>query len=488
MFVNGSSTISLTKRSLRFQFLFPMVIAIAVTALGVMFVSKWAADTASRRTSLNRLLSTGDLCIDAAYPLTPSVLTQIQDLSGLVVAIYSDSEGSQPLTVQAASSRFPNSMPPGLVTNLAKQGPCLQRIQLPPEGNYNAICLSIPESSSAKRSRFLVLLENALDSQAASVQAFVLPLATGIFASLAIALVAAMVANRIGSRIESLDAHVRSIADGTFRWEKPQGPIDAIHSLHQSVNTMSLQLERSMGQIVKAERTRLINLMASGLSHELRNRLTGARLAIQTCQSTGEFEEGLPIALKQMQLAEETIQRLLTISTTKTDRSEPALSAMQIVDAVVELTRPIAMHQNVDFAIISRSLDSQSLDGVSSHGFDCDRVSVGRGASVVSALINLVLNAIEAAGPGGKVSFLTQKVLIGDMPMLRWTVVDDGQGPTQNVAESMFEPFFTTKREGVGLGLAMSKQVAEVQQGTLSWERRDSTTRFMMDVRPISWE
>jgi len=460
-----------------------MVIAIAMTALGVMFVSKWAADTASRRTSLKRLLSTGDLCTNAAYPLTPSVLTQIQDLSGLLVAIYSDSEGSEVLSVQAASSRFPISMPSSRVANLAQQGTGLQKIQLAPEGNYNAICLSLPESSSAKRSRFLVLLENALDSQAASVQAFVLPLATGIFASLAIALVAAMVANRIGWRIESLDAHVRSIADGTFRWETPQGPVDAIHSLHQSVNTMSLQLERSMGQIVKAERTRLINLMASGLSHELRNRLTGARLAIQTCQSIGDFEEGLPIALKQMQLAEETIQRLLTISTAKTDRSEPALSAMQIVDAVVQLTRPIAMHQNVDFAI-----SSPFLDEISSHEFDCDRILVGRGASVVSALINLVLNAIEAAGSGGKVSFLTQKVFIGDISMLRWTVVDDGQGPTQSVAEAMFEPFFTTKREGVGLGLAMSKQVAEGQQGTLSWERRDSTTRFMMDVRPISWE
>lgn len=460
-----------------------MVIAIAVTALGVMFVSKWAADTASRRASLKRLLSTGDLCTNAAYPLTPSVLTQIQDLSGLMVATYSDFEGSEAFAIQAASSRFPSSMPAGLVANLAKQGPGLQQILLPPEGNYNAIGLSIPESNSAKRSRFLVLLENALDSQSASVQAFVLPLATGIVASLAIALVAAMVANRIGSRIESLDDHVRSIADGTFRLETPQGPVDAIHSLHQSVNTMSVQLERSMGQIVTAERTRLINLMASGLSHELRNRLTGARLAIQTCQSTGDFEEGVPIALKQMQLAEETIQRLLTISTSKTDRSEPALSAMQIVDAVVQLTRPIAMHQNVDFGI-----SPKFSDAVSSLEFDCDRVSIGRGASVVSALINLVLNAIEAAGPGGKVRLLMQKVPMGEIPMIRWIVIDDGQGPTQNVAEAMFEPFFTTKREGVGLGLAMSKQVAEGLQGTLTWERRDNTTRFMMDVRPISWK
>ncbi len=460
-----------------------MVIAIALTALGVMFVSKWAADTASKRASLKRLLSTGDLCTNAAYPLTPSVLTQIQDLSGLVVAIYSDSDGSEALTLQASSSRFPTSMPPRLVANLAKQDPVLQQIILNPEGKLNAICISIPESNSSKRSRILVLLENALDSQAASVQAFVLPLATGIFASLAIAMIAGMVANRIGWRIESLDAHVRSIADGTFRWETPQGPVDAIHSLHQSVNSMSLQLERSMGQIVKAERTRLINLMASGLSHELRNRLTGARLAVQTCQSTGDFEVGLPIALKQMQLAEETIQRLLTISTSKTDRSEPALSALQIVDAVAQLTRPIAMHQNVDFDI-----SPQVSEGKTSYEFDCDRVLIGRGASVVSALINLVLNAIEAAGPGGKVSLWMQKVPFGEISMLRWIVIDDGQGPTQNVAEAMFEPFFTTKREGVGLGLAMSKQVAEGQQGTLSWERHEGTTRFMMDVRPISWE
>jgi signal transduction histidine kinase len=460
-----------------------MVIAIALTALGVMFVSKWAADTASKRASLKRLLSTGDLCTNAAYPLTPSVLTQIQDLSGLVVAIYSDSDGSEALTLQASSSRFPTSMPPRLVANLAKQDPVLQQIILNPEGKLNAICISIPESNSSKRSRILVLLENALDSQAASVQSFVLPLATGIFASLAIAMIAGMVANRIGWRIESLDAHVRSIADGTFRLETPQGPVDAIHSLHQSVNSMSLQLERSMGQIVKAERTRLINLMASGLSHELRNRLTGARLAVQTCQSTGDFEVGLPIALKQMQLAEETIQRLLTISTSKTDRSEPALSALQIVDAVAQLTRPIAMHQNVDFGI-----SPQVSEGKTSYEFDCDRVLIGRGASVVSALINLVLNAIEAAGPGGKVSLWMQKVPFGEISMLRWIVIDDGQGPTQNVAEAMFEPFFTTKREGVGLGLAMSKQVAEGQQGTLSWERHEGTTRFMMDVRPISWE
>lgn len=61
-----------------------MVIAILVTALSVMFLSKWAADTESKRVSLKRLRSKRELCTSPAYPLTSTVFTQIQDLSGLL--------------------------------------------------------------------------------------------------------------------------------------------------------------------------------------------------------------------------------------------------------------------------------------------------------------------------------------------------------------------------------------------------------------------
>lgn len=477
-----------------------MVIAIALTALGVTLVSKWAAQSESRRASLKRLLSTGELCINASYPLTPSVLTQIQDLSGLSIAIYAKTNAPNPLLLQSFSDRFPKSFTGEKAASLClpsqayrdivnppaknKGGPPrLEIVILEPEGTFNSISLAIPEPSPSNRLRFLVLLENAVDSQTTSAQAFVPPLATGIFAALAIALIAAMVANRIGSRIESLNSHVQSIAQGSFRLEQPQGPIDAIHTLHQSVNSMTVQLEKSRDQIAKSERTRLINLMASGLSHELRNRLTGARLAIQTSQSTSDFGEGLEIALHQMQLAEETIQRLLTLSTASSERSErseqsePEMSASQILYSVTQLTRPIAIHQRVELETCDLSCSERDLD----------RIQFASGSSVASALINLVLNAMEAAGPGGKVQLRTEKKNRGKNDTFQWIVIDNGNGPDPKIAKTMFEPFQTTKREGVGLGLAMSKQVAEKQHGTVTWDRYEDTTRFMMEILPISW-
>ncbi len=52
----------------------------------------------------------------------------------------------------------------------------------------------------------------------------------------------------------------------------------------------------------------------------------------------------------------------------------------------------------------------------------------------------------------------------------------------------MFEPFATTKREGVGLGLAVCKQVASRLGGTLHWVRERNRTVFILRIRTCSKE
>jgi len=90
-------------------------------------------------------------------------------------------------------------------------------------------------------------------------------------------------------------------------------------------------------------------------------------------------------------------------------------------------------------------------------------------------LMNLILNAVEAAGAGGWV-----RVEFGDERdgHCRLRVLDSGDGPPADFVDRLFEPFSTTKPEGVGLGLAVARQVAELHGGSLSFARLDGATCF----------
>jgi signal transduction histidine kinase len=465
-----------------------MLLAVSATALGVTFLSKWFADRSAQRATMERLTSTGKLCVNATYPLTSSVLNQIQELSNLKLAIIAGTEPQSSAIafatrVESTSIDFPTAVRQEAIGSLCLRArssnePFYDTIVTETRRAWNATAFRLTSSpSNLSYDRYLILLESADNSNRATIQAFVLPLLTGLCSSIAVALVATFVASRIGRRIERLEKHVQRIADGSFETIIPAGPMDAIHSLYVSVNSMSQQLLRSNSKIAQNERSRLINLIASGLAHELRNRLTGARLAIQTCDPEPKMQEALGIAQKQMLLAEETIQRLLTLKGGTPSATTSPMTISQIVAAVQELTQPIAEHQRVTFSVESLTSDAQATSA-----FHND-TSVKDGNALVGALINLVLNAFEAAGPAGIVELRTRSVQDQDITFLEWSIRDNGPGPSTEMEKSMFEPFATTKREGVGLGLAMSKQIAQRQSGNIRWSRDGKWTEFVLRIR-----
>jgi signal transduction histidine kinase len=370
-------------------------------------------------------------------------------------------------------------MDPLLVKTAHSNGkPFYIGITLDNSSQFNATAFELPkQENETQGSRYLILLEPKSIANSGSVQAFVLPLATGLFSSVLIALVAAFVATKIGHRIERLGNHVEKIANGAFETLPPTGPVDAIYSLCESVNSMSEQLKKSSSQIALNERSRLINLMASGLAHELRNHLTGARLAIQTCNPDDETRDALAISLKQMKLAEESIQRLLTLRADEPDKLSDPLPLEQIQSSVRELLMPIAIHHRVQFQMRD-CLDSRN----ETCGTSVLQQAVQDGNAIVGALINLGLNALEAAGPGGSVELIS-RVNSELSDTIEWQVKDNGPGPAPEIAESMFEPFATTKQEGVGLGLAMCKRIALRHAGDVTWQRREGWTIFTMRIQ-----
>jgi nitrogen-specific signal transduction histidine kinase len=100
----------------------------------------------------------------------------------------------------------------------------------------------------------------------------------------------------------------------------------------------------------------------------------------------------------------------------------------------------------------------------------------GRREALRAALVNLALNAIDAVGRDGRVRIETR---LAD-GFLELAVEDDGPGPPAALADSLAEPFVTGKQEGIGLGLAVAKAVAEEHGGKLSWSRQPGRTRFVI--------
>jgi signal transduction histidine kinase len=216
--------------------------------------------------------------------------------------------------------------------------------------------------------------------------------------------------------------------------------------------------------------------------------LTGAKLALQTCESDSTDYEAIAIATQQMDLAEQQVRRLLTVQTGIANENEPPVLCVDLLRNVVDLVRPMANHRQVTVDVFPPP-DSQSNELTK-----LSHLEIQSGNAVTGALLNLVINAMEAAGPNGQIKiyvtpalsdscdsdseraksnsnlYRTEKVL--------WKICDNGQGPPAEIAEQLFEPFITSKPEGVGLGLAMCKRVAASLGGSISWDRSNGWTSF----------
>lgn len=469
-----------------------MLIAILAVALLITFFSKWYADRAASAATLTRLHRTGALCANANYPLTSNVLTQIEALSGIPVAIVRRWRAVQgeleTLHVEQTSSGFPADFSSTQLSSVCEESSRGEfdrvKVLVSEKQQWNSYAQRL-SSDSGDLDRFIVMLERIDMSNREKYQAFWLPIITGLCSLAAIFIVATILASRIGARIESLKGHVARIAQGEFKPIQIAGPADDLHSLSMSINSMSEQLRESTQQMAASERTRLINLIASGIAHELRNHLTGARLAIQTCEYDSESHEALSVALKQLRLAEESVQRLLSMRKDASDGAPQSMSVNQVIESALELTLPIAKHHRSLLQLVNAARHPIRIEELELGG----DFQLEHGNEVVGALINLILNGIQAAGVSGRIEIAARPFFKTEAnertPYLELLVRDNGPGPAKQVVDAMFEPFTTTKPEGVGLGLTNCRRVAQMHDGLIVWQRTDDWTEFVMTLKLI---
>ena len=281
---------------------------------------------------------------------------------------------------------------------------------------------------------------------------------------------------RLAARITAVERHVARIAEGEFGQtlvasHADPAAGDEISRLVDGVNHMSLQLEQLRGSLVAGERQRLLGQLAAGFAHELRNAVTGARLAIdlhrRRCPAgvgSASPDDSLTVAARQLDILEEEVRGLLALAKAPAHQKQPPepVSIDRLLAEVRDLTAPRCDHA-----------------GVRMHCELPTNLSIiGRHDALRAALVNLALNGIDAAGRSGDVWLSASAA--GSQIML--AVEDSGTGPEESVRDSMHEPFVTSKPEGIGLGLSVARAVAEEHGGVLAWERTRGRTRFAISL------
>jgi signal transduction histidine kinase len=242
---------------------------------------------------------------------------------------------------------------------------------------------------------------------------------------------------------------------------------DELGTISRSVNKMAAARRKLEGDLRREDRLRALGRLATGLAHEIRNPLNSIRLTVQLMEhrlNTGRLRsEDLRTVQAEVDRLSTLLNELLDLQRTR----HPELrfqSVLPVVEHCVALVQRQAGMHGVE---LKMDVERREICAV----FD--------GQQLTQAVMNLLLNALEASKEGDAVILRVREASEG----VRVEVQDNGPGLDAEQQEHLFEPFFTTKPAGTGLGLAVSRELMRSQGGDLSCDASTQGARFVVHLR-----
>ncbi|MDG1713999.1 ATP-binding protein [Lacinutrix sp.] len=229
---------------------------------------------------------------------------------------------------------------------------------------------------------------------------------------------------------------------------------EEIAVLVNSYNSMIDELEESAVQLATSEREQAWREMAKQVAHEIKNPLTPMRLSVQSFQRKFNPEDE-NIHQKVDEYSKTLIQQIDTMSSIASAFSNfakmPAQkNEMLNVVEVVDLTLDIFNEDYITFQSNTQEIIAKF-----------DRTQL------IRVITNLIKNGIQAIPQDKQPEILVN--VSDENNFVKITVSDNGIGITDENKSKIFEPKFTTKSSGMGLGLAMVKNIMETYGGTITF-------------------
>ena len=244
---------------------------------------------------------------------------------------------------------------------------------------------------------------------------------------------------------------------------------DEIEDLSRTFNSLSHELElyrkkmeESYKQMLRTEKLTALGRLSAGLAHEIRNPLTSIKVLFQTFRDNPDLtKEDMKVVLSAVEQMDDLLTRFLRFARSD-EFNLMDVYVNSLIKQVINLAQFQIKNQSIEVELQLTKLPPVRADR----------------AMIQQALLNLILNAVEAMPEGGALT-VSSKV---DDGYAFVSVSDTGTGIPEDIKDKIFDPFFTTKDEGTGLGLSIAYNVVNLHNGEVSLESNGNGTTFTIRI------
>ena len=254
-----------------------------------------------------------------------------------------------------------------------------------------------------------------------------------------------------------------------FSWLPSDNAHGAVVVIMRDMTVERIRDERNAQlarELEEARRLELVGRLVSGVAHELNNPLTAILALTEQLEqepSRDQANADARLIHEQARRARSIVRDLLQVVRAPAPATLVCRDARQLTEralaglATREELRRVTLSEAVAETVCAVEVEEGSVEQV---------------------LANLVVNALQATAEGGRIDVSVTR----DRLWVEFEVCDTGHGFDEATAARLFEPFFTTRApgQGTGLGLAVSRAIAERHGGTLTASSTSGRTCFTL--------
>jgi two-component system sensor histidine kinase HydH len=240
-----------------------------------------------------------------------------------------------------------------------------------------------------------------------------------------------------------------------------------VHQLKQGrsrVCEILIQLESTRERLISEEKLAAIGRLAGNIAHEIRNPVAMISSSLATAAdpnvADADREEMLLIATKEAGRLELLTSEFLNYARPSIPRRSTVLVS-DLLSYIADVVKAHAAKNEIE--VVHHSADNLAIEADSTQ--------------IQGALLNLVLNGIDAASSKGSIALEASKL----GTFVRIDVQNSGIPISQSDLPRIFEPFYSTKAAGTGLGLPIARGVAQAHGGDL-WVSCNESGRVVFSM------